>query len=236
MITAAFSSTTHKVTEITSFKLKPSALSKLSSPISLSHKNAQKEEAHLKIDSRDEQNLPQEEIPSKPITTISFSWLKPFIARGVIDSEAERKLNASFNDDWISNPNDFIQFDLNKATDDDLIDLTCLLGREIIAPEIEELIDERLINKCNETCALGHVNPELDQFIAANNGRIENLDAFDMYDLAHRARIGMLDEETSQRVYDYIDDYYTQLTKDMLEEEKDPRDWLSDYPEHFPPK
>ncbi|CAM0116994.1 hypothetical protein [Rhabdochlamydiaceae symbiont of Dictyostelium giganteum] len=234
MITAAFSSTTNKVAEATSSKLRESTSLNFSSPISLSHENAQQIEPLIKINSNQEQNAPQEEIKSNKTADVSIPWLKPFITKEIVDSEAERKLNASFNDNWISNPNDFIQIDLEKATDDDLIDLSSLLRRQIIAPEIEGEMRKRLDNKFHETCALRYANPELDQFIAANNGRVENLDAFDMYDLAHRADIGMLDEETSQRIYDYISDYNIQLTKDMLEEEKDPRDWLSDYPEHFP--
>ncbi|MGR3912622.1 MAG: hypothetical protein QRY71_04880 [Candidatus Rhabdochlamydia sp.] len=217
---AAFSSrATAKARKIASLKLNSkSSLNSLASQI---------QEPHLSQESRPKsnpKNISYEQSESNQRIKKDVPWLKPFVMRGIIDSEAERKFLATFNEDWISDPSDFVQIDLDKATYNDLIDLLPLMVRDIIDPKVEEKITQICNAKEDADLALTYANPELDRLIKLNQGRIENIEDFDLDELEYRADLGVLDQDTSRRVKDLVNNDYNEMIKLSVEDED-----LTDY-------
>ncbi|MGR3912004.1 MAG: hypothetical protein QRY71_01665 [Candidatus Rhabdochlamydia sp.] len=221
---ASFSSVPTKVADIASLKLNSKT------PLNASQiHNISLHEAGGLIGSYPKIQLKGVHQGNKPQKLIKkdVSWLKPFVIKGVIDAEAERKFSASFDEGWVSNPLDFIHLDLEKASCGDLADLIPLLNREILKPETEEGLMKKLRDQTKAELALQYANPELDHLIELNQGRIENIEDFDMYQLQHRANIGVLDKETARKAYDRVYVYEEQRMKEYLEEED-----FSDYSEY----
>ncbi|MGR3911744.1 MAG: hypothetical protein QRY71_00320 [Candidatus Rhabdochlamydia sp.] len=82
--------------------------------------------------------------------------------------------------------------------------------------KLEERIDED-VKRCE---AEFYADPELDVYIEAHQGRVENIEDFDICNLAHRARSGQLDSETSRKIFQMLDDEIDALNKLVQEENK----------------
>ncbi|MGR3911982.1 MAG: hypothetical protein QRY71_01555 [Candidatus Rhabdochlamydia sp.] len=210
-----FSTTTKKATEVASSQLESKtspSTQKLPSPHALSK----------------DLSLPEHE--ARPPFIRDASWLRPLMEKGVIDAEAEKKFLASFEPDWVSEPKNFVQIDLDKATHSDLIDLFPVMSKGVIDPEVDEKITKILDDQMNADFAIEYANPELDRLIELNHGRIENIEDFDMFDLRHRATLGVLDAETTRKAHDRVYAYYEKTSQDLIDEGE-----LTDYSAYFEP-
>ncbi|CAM0116789.1 hypothetical protein [Rhabdochlamydiaceae symbiont of Dictyostelium giganteum] len=169
-----------------------------------------------------------QENQTEPTFIRDASWLRPLMERGVIDAEAEKKFLASFEPGWVSEPKNFVQIDLDKATHSDLVDLFPVISKEVIDPELDEKITKILDDKRNADFAIKYANPELDRLIELNHGRIENIEDFDIYELEHRASLGLLDEETARKSQERLFAYYDKMSQDLIDEGE-----LTDYSAYF---
>ncbi|CAM0116722.1 hypothetical protein [Rhabdochlamydiaceae symbiont of Dictyostelium giganteum] len=90
--------------------------------------------------------------------------------------------------------------------------------------EIDQLLKEKLEERFNENAkridAKFYADPELDAYIEAHQGKVENIEDFDICNLAHRARSGQLDIETSKKIFQILDDEIDALNQLVLEENK----------------
>ncbi|MGR3911983.1 MAG: hypothetical protein QRY71_01560 [Candidatus Rhabdochlamydia sp.] len=211
--TVFFSTTVTKATEVASSKLGSTT----------SHSTQIQESTlytapHPKLQNEPLKNLSFQENQAKPILLREAPWLRPLIEKGVIDAEAERKFLASLEPEWVSNPKDFVQIDLNKATYDDLIDILPLTVRDIVDPEVEKKITKICDDQMNADFAIEYANPELDRLIELNHGRIENIEDFDIFELEHRASLGLLDEETARKSQERLFAYYDKMSQDLIDE------------------
>ncbi|MGR3972976.1 MAG: hypothetical protein QRY72_00105 [Candidatus Rhabdochlamydia sp.] len=153
-------------------------------------------------------------------------WLRALIEQGVVAPGAGkkyyalRKYNSILDKERGPPPMDFIQVHLEKAQDEDISCLEGLIDRNMLAPEIEGQIDQKYHEQVMAQLALEYPNLELDEFIKLHQGKIENLEAFDIDELENRAERGLLDQETALKVHAFKKSYYDQILSKLEENSK----------------
>ncbi|MGR3912053.1 MAG: hypothetical protein QRY71_01915 [Candidatus Rhabdochlamydia sp.] len=96
--------------------------------------------------------------------------------------------------------------------------------QSIESDEVDLQLKEKILQQIDEDAkrfqAAIYADPKLDVYIEAHQGKIENIEEFNLANLAHQARLGKLDPETSKKVFQAIDDELDALNQQVLEENK----------------
>ncbi|MGR3912849.1 MAG: hypothetical protein QRY71_06060 [Candidatus Rhabdochlamydia sp.] len=95
-----------------------------------------------------------------------------------------------------------------------------LMHSDNIDHSLKEKLKQRFDENAKRSDAKFYADPKLDAYIEAHQGKIENTKAFNINNLANRARLGKLDAKTSAHIFQIIEDEMDELNRQVLEEKK----------------
>ncbi|CAM0116877.1 hypothetical protein [Rhabdochlamydiaceae symbiont of Dictyostelium giganteum] len=122
--------------------------------------------------------------------------------------------------EYIKEAERLINYQTCPLTIEEVIRIQQLMTLDEIKGSLKEKLQQRFNDDLKNSLNEFYKDPKLDAYIQSHQGKIENIEEFNINNLAHRAKRGDLDFETSQKIFKKIKDELDATNQQVLEENK----------------